>query len=115
GVLELVGAAGLIVPRTRNLAGVALALLFVALLPTNIHAARAGLNLGGSPVTTLWLRIPEQLLFIAIALTPAWTTRRRAAERPLFSRDCSPTSRLPVCAAGSPPSELPVISCPCGE
>ncbi|MEP6918532.1 MAG: hypothetical protein ABJC89_23020, partial [Acidobacteriota bacterium] len=43
GVLERVGAAGLIVPRTRNLARVALALLFVALLPANIPAARAGL------------------------------------------------------------------------
>jgi len=70
GFLELTGAAAFAWRPTRNAAGVALALLFVALLPANIYAAQNGLTLGGKPVTPLWLRIPEQILFIAFALTP---------------------------------------------
>jgi hypothetical protein len=36
----------------------------------NIHAARAGVTLRGRPATNLWLRIPMQILFIAIASGP---------------------------------------------
>ena len=76
GVLEFAGVIGLFVFRIRIVVGVALAVLFVALLPANIHAAIAGLTLGGEPVTPLWVRIPEQLLYIAFALAPAWSARR---------------------------------------
>jgi uncharacterized membrane protein len=75
GIFELAGAVGLMIARTRTAAGVALALFFVALLPANIYAAQAGLTLGGKPVTPLVLRIPEQFMYIAFALVPAWKTR----------------------------------------
>ncbi|GAB3942005.1 DoxX family protein [Kribbella albertanoniae] len=64
GVLELIGAAGLVLTATRRAAGAGLALLFVLLLPANIYAVIADVSLA-SP---LWQRIPEQLLYIACAL-----------------------------------------------
>ena len=69
GVCEILGALGLLVPRTRVAAALALIVLFVALLPANIHAARAGLTLRGKPATPLALRVPMQILFIALT---AW-------------------------------------------
>ncbi|MFI7638520.1 hypothetical protein [Nonomuraea sp. NPDC049400] len=71
GVLELAGAVGLVLERTRKAAGICLALFFVALLPANIYAA-----LAGQDVTPLWLRIPEQVIYIAIALWAALGNRR---------------------------------------
>jgi uncharacterized membrane protein len=72
GVCEIAGAIGLLVPELRRMTGIALILLFMALLPANIHAARAGLTLRGKPVTPLWLRIPMQLLFIVLTW---WSTQ----------------------------------------
>ncbi|MFC9694329.1 hypothetical protein ACFTSF_37645 [Kribbella sp. NPDC056951] len=64
GVLEFLGAAGLVLTATRRLAAAALALLFVLLLPANIYAAVADV----SKASPLWQRIPEQLLYIACVL-----------------------------------------------
>lgn len=71
GVLELLGAIGLVVARTRKPAGICLALLFVALLPANIYAAIEHVEFAGDPATPLWQRIPEQALYIAVALWSA--------------------------------------------
>ncbi|MBB2915500.1 putative membrane protein [Streptosporangium becharense] len=71
GVLELAGAVGLVLPDTRRAAGICLALLFVLMLPANIHAALAGVTLGGEAATPLWQRIPEQVLYIGVALWAA--------------------------------------------
>ncbi|MFI6517971.1 hypothetical protein ACIBF1_20610 [Spirillospora sp. NPDC050679] len=72
GVLELLGALGLVRAATRPATGLALAGLFVAMLPANIYAALENVPLNGDPATPLWFRVPEQILFIAIAL---WATR----------------------------------------
>jgi len=72
GVCELGGAVGLLLPEFRRAAAYALVALFLAVLPANIHAARAGITLRGKPATRLWLRIPMQILFIAIAV---WSAR----------------------------------------
>jgi uncharacterized membrane protein len=69
GVCEIFGAFGLLVPRVRIAAALALIVLFVAVLPANVHAARAGLTLGGKPVTPLAVRVPMQILFITLT---AW-------------------------------------------
>jgi uncharacterized membrane protein len=66
GICEILGAIGLLVPRTRRLAAVALILLLLAVLPANIHAAQAGVTLGGQPVTPLVPRVTLQALFIAL-------------------------------------------------
>jgi uncharacterized membrane protein len=72
GVCEIAGAVGLLLPEFRRAAAYALIAFFLAVLPANIHAARAGITLRGKPATRLWLRIPMQILFIAIAL---WSAR----------------------------------------
>jgi uncharacterized membrane protein len=66
GVAEILGAAGLLIPRTRRLAAVALIVFLVAVLPANIYAAQAGLTLRGAPVTPLIPRVALQILFIAL-------------------------------------------------
>jgi uncharacterized membrane protein len=72
GLCEIAGAIGLVIPTTRSAAGIALILFFIAVLPANGHAARAGITLRGRPVTPLWLRLPMQILFIVLAW---WSTR----------------------------------------
>lgn len=71
GVCEIAGAGGLLLPEFRRAAALALAAFFLAVLPANVHAAKAGVTLRGKPATSLWLRVPMQMLFIAIAL---WST-----------------------------------------
>ncbi|MFD4694611.1 hypothetical protein [Streptomyces sp. NPDC058463] len=71
GVLELVGAVGLVRTRTRTAAGIGLAVLFVLMFPANVHAAVEKIPFDGDPATPLWFRIPEQLVFIAVALWAA--------------------------------------------
>jgi uncharacterized membrane protein len=77
GVLELLGAAGLVGARTRWAAGLGLAALFVVLLPANVHAAVEDVPFNGGDATPLWLRIPQQVLYLAVALWAA-----RSADRP---------------------------------
>jgi uncharacterized membrane protein len=71
GVLELLGAAGLVRAATRSTAGIGLAVLFVLMLPANIYAAVEDIPFNGDPATPLWFRVPEQLLYVAIALWAA--------------------------------------------
>jgi uncharacterized membrane protein len=72
GVCEILGGIGLLVPRTRRVAAIALIAFLVAVLPANIHAAREELAIGGAPVTPLWPRAALQLLFIALVWWSAW-------------------------------------------
>jgi uncharacterized membrane protein len=66
GICEILGAIGLLVPRTRRLAAVALILLLLAVLPANINAAQAGVTLRGAPATPIVPRIALQALFIGL-------------------------------------------------
>jgi uncharacterized membrane protein len=71
GVLELAGAAGLLWRPLTRAAAVGLAVLLVAMLPANVHAARAapgGLTIAGRPVMPLRRRVPLQLFWIACLL-----------------------------------------------
>lgn len=68
GALEALGAVGLLIPATRGLAGVGLALMMVAMFPANVSAARRGVKLRGRPPTPLWLRVPMQVLCVGLAL-----------------------------------------------
>jgi uncharacterized membrane protein len=71
GVLELAGAAGLLIPATARLAAACLALLMILMFPANVSAARRQVQLGGRPATPLALRTPMQLLFVAAAVATA--------------------------------------------
>jgi uncharacterized membrane protein len=72
GVLELWGAAGLMIPRFQRLAGICLIVLLVGMFVANVNAAQKGITLRGKPATPLWLRSPMQVLFIALL---CWSTR----------------------------------------
>jgi uncharacterized membrane protein len=66
GVCEFLGAAGLLIPGLRALAGVSLILLLIGMFTANINAALKGVTLRGKAVTPLWLRTPMQILFIGL-------------------------------------------------
>ena len=81
GVLELLGALGLVLGATRSTAGSCLAALFVLLIPANIYAAVHHVPLNGDPATPLWFRIPEQALYFTIALWSSRPSRTEDADR----------------------------------
>ena len=95
GVLELLGALGLVLTATRWAAGLGLAALFVTLLPANIYEAVADISFAnGEAASPLWQRIPEQVLYIAVVL---WVAR---------SADSTPTRRLLGAVRQKPQPEL---------
>ena len=65
GVLELVGAIGLMVPRALPAAAYGLIALLVAMFPANVQAAREGLEIAGRRAMPLLWRLPLQLFWIA--------------------------------------------------
>ncbi|HYH10674.1 MAG TPA: DoxX family membrane protein [Thermoanaerobaculia bacterium] len=77
GILEIAGAIGLLIPRTSRLAAALLAVLFVAMFPANVHAARQGLTIKGKPVTALPERTAVQIVLIGAAGAVAMGERRR--------------------------------------
>jgi uncharacterized membrane protein len=81
GLCEIAGAAGLLVPRTRRIAALALIVFLLAVLPANIHAARAGVTLRGAAVTPLVPRVALQLLFIVLVWWSGWHASRRGHGR----------------------------------
>ena len=68
GVLEILGAVGLLIPAVAPVAAACVAMLLISLFPANIRAAREGLTIGGRPATALPLRTLLQLVFIAAVL-----------------------------------------------
>jgi len=71
GVFELLGAAGLLWPRTRRTAGIGLILLTIAVTPAHIYMLQQP-ELFPVPLWALWLRLPVQVALIALI---AWCTR----------------------------------------
>jgi len=72
GVLELLGAMGLMLLQFRRLAGICLIALLIGMFIANINAAQKSVTLRGKPPTPLWLRAPMQILFIGLLW---WSTR----------------------------------------
>lgn len=70
GLMELLGAAGLLVPATRVAAAVCLAALMLAMFPANVYASRMP-NPPKSMTTRLPLRTAIQVVFLAAAVTVA--------------------------------------------
>lgn len=67
GVLELLGAVGLLLPATRVAAAVCLLVLMLAMFPANIYAARMP-NPPKSMTTRLPLRTAEEIGYLAAAV-----------------------------------------------
>ena len=66
GVLEFLGAVGLLLPNFRAPAAFCLMVLLIAMFPANVKAARDRLTLRGKPATPFWLRAPMQMLFVGL-------------------------------------------------
>ena len=64
GVLELMGAIGLLLPSTAIAAAYGLISLLVLMFPANVHAGRAGLVIAGRHATPLIWRLPLQVFWI---------------------------------------------------
>jgi len=71
GVLELMGAAGLLIPATARVAAICLAILLVGTFPANIRAARERLTILERPAMNVAARGAMQLLFIGALLAVA--------------------------------------------
>jgi len=70
GVIEILAAITLLIPKWQRLTSILLIIFFIVLLPANIYAALNHVNLqtasfDGQGPSSLWLRVPLQLLFIA--------------------------------------------------
>jgi uncharacterized membrane protein len=66
GIAELAGAIGLLVPALAPWAAYALIALLLAMFPANLYASTIGHRIAGRPHTRLALRLPLQLLWIAL-------------------------------------------------
>jgi uncharacterized membrane protein len=77
GVCEIAGALGLLFPKTRRVAAVALILFLIAVFPANMHAASEGVLLRGQPATPLVPRLLVQLLFIGLTWWSGFVAARR--------------------------------------
>lgn len=66
GVFEIAGGVGLLIPSIRKVAGTGLILLYIAVLPANIHMAIYKIQPLDFeiPDFVLWARVPFQLVFI---------------------------------------------------
>jgi len=76
GVLEIAGAIGLLIPQTRKVAGICLAVYLVAVFPANVYAALNEVTLRGEAPTALWPRTLMQLLYIGMVW---WTSIKEPA------------------------------------
>lgn len=83
GIAEIAGGIGVLVRRTRRIAGLGLIALLVAVFPANVHMALYDLPFGrwDPPRAVHWLRLPLQVVLIAWVW---WSTRevpiRRAVD-----------------------------------
>ncbi|MBV7504973.1 DoxX family protein [Bacillus sp. sid0103] len=68
GILEIIGAIGLLIPFTSNIASIGLALLLIIMFPANIFASRKGITIAGKPTTPLFLRTILQIIFLTAVI-----------------------------------------------
>src|SRR5215207_7686695 len=77
GLCEIAGAIGLLIPKTRKAAAIALVIFLVAVFPANVHAAQEGVLLRGQPATPLVPRTLMQILFIGLTWWSGFVAARR--------------------------------------
>jgi uncharacterized membrane protein len=79
GILELVGAIGLLLPKTTRTAAICIAMLMIAVFPANIYAANktvGGLHMPGIPV-----RVAMQVIYILLVLLAGWGIPMQSGNR----------------------------------
>jgi uncharacterized membrane protein len=73
GAFELLGAVGILIPITRRTAGVGLFLLTIAVTPANVYMLQHA-ELFNVPRWVLIVRLPFQVLLLALILWSTWTS-----------------------------------------
>ena len=68
GIVEIIGAIGLLIPATSSLASAGLAFLLIVMFPANIYAARNGNVIDGKPITSLFPRTIIQIIFFTAVI-----------------------------------------------
>jgi uncharacterized membrane protein len=88
GVFEILGGVGLLIEKTRRLAGFGLIALYVAVFPANINMAVNDIQPDGYaiPEALLWLRLPFQALFMW------WAWKVSRGDRPSAAPEIAPTT-----------------------
>ncbi|MYM75132.1 DoxX family membrane protein [Duganella sp. FT134W] len=76
GVFELLGAAGILIGRTRRAAGIGLFLLTLAVTPAHIYMLQRP-ELFPVPLWALWLRLPIQAALLWLIVWSTWRLRRK--------------------------------------
>ena len=77
GVLEFIGAIGLLLPQAPAAAAYGLIALLAAMLPANVHAARVGVIVAGRRASPLVWRLPLQLFWMSALWWVGWSTPTR--------------------------------------
>jgi uncharacterized membrane protein len=75
GVLEILGAAGLLIPVTARAAATCLAVLLVAMFPANARAASERLTILGRPAMSIVFRGAIQVIFVGALVAVAMAAR----------------------------------------
>ena len=75
GVFELLGAIGILIPRTRRAAGIGLFLLTIAVTPVHFYMLQRP-ELYPVPLWALWLRLPVQVALLWLILRSTGRPRR---------------------------------------
>lgn len=68
GLLEIAAAIGILIPVLSRVVSICLAILFIAMFPANIKAAKEKLTMAGKQAPSLWLRTVIQIFFIVLVL-----------------------------------------------
>ncbi len=76
GVLEILGAVGLLIPATARAAATCLAVLLVAMFPANMRAAKERLTILGRPALGIVFRGAIQVIFVGALVAVAITEPR---------------------------------------
>ncbi len=81
GFFEILGGAGLLIPKLRRIAGWGLIALMVAVYPANIHMAMNPDQFPDLSPTALYIRLPIQFVMIAIVWWAALSKQAPSASR----------------------------------
>jgi uncharacterized membrane protein len=76
GILEILGAVGLMLPATARYAALELSVMLIAVFPANVHGAKNNLMIAGRPVIALVPRALIQVVFLAATVAVFLDGRR---------------------------------------
>lgn len=74
GVIEILGAVGLLISKTRRAAGICIALFLVCVFPVNLNMALHPEDFHAVPAWALYLRLPIQGVLIWLAMVASTYT-----------------------------------------